>query len=381
MSSNPIKVIHVIHWPKSGIVSLVRNIIALMPNDEVESHIIFLNHDKETLSEFEKACKTTHGLDFSSSFLRGLFHYFQTIRDISPDIIHAHSFQPYVWGTLFHARKAEIVSTIHNDYPYFKENKIKSIFKKTIQKKLIELNKTNVVAVSNKIYNLLSEIGIPSSSLYLIENGVPLPKHKLTDKQLDKIKQEIGKDEKNILILSLGRLDKQKGFNILLHAFQEISKRYKNIKLAILGDGPEKVNLLELTDKLGINQKVNFIGFKSNPEHYLAIADIYICSSVYEGFSLAVAEAMTFELPTVATEVGAIPDMIEHGVSGLLIEPNNSKAISDAVDVLLSGRYDFKTMGEKARKTIIERYDIGNTANSYLKLYNGILSNARNGFM
>lgn len=375
MTKRPIKVLHVIHWPVSGIVSLFKSIISLMPQDEVESHVIFFNNESDTISEFSKICSSTHCLNLSTSYVRGIFQYYQLLKQISPDILHTHSFQPMIWGSLFCFGKNKHISTIHNDYPYFRERNIRAFLKRSLQNFFLKAFGIKVVSVSRRVLSILSEMGIPSRNLYMIENGIPLTGCPAV-LSIEEVRREL-MAEREVLLVTLGRLDiTQKGYDILLMAFQEVCKIYKDIILVFVGDGPDKAKLIDMADKLGVIGQVRFAGFKKNPLPYLKAADIYVSSSIFEGFALAVAEAMLQERPIIATRVGAVPEMIVDGISGLLVEPGNHDAITRAIEDLLSQRYDLRLMGSNARESIIHKYDIHKTVNSYLNLYKTCVRNS-----
>lgn len=369
----PIKVLHVIQWPKGGIVSLVYNIILLLNNYGVESHVVFFNTDNDTIKKISKICQSVHSLRVSEQYLKSIINWFHLLRKLSPNIVHSHSFYSLMLTSLFNWQNNTCVSTVHGDYPYFKENRLGSIIKRTILKYCLGLKRTKVVAVSNSVRLSLIEAYINRKNIVLIENGINVAIMDLFDLNARKIRLELGIKTNDRVIISVGRLSKEKGFDILLKSFQIIERKYGNFFLLILGEGSERDNLMNLSMKLGLTNNVRLLGFKQNPFPYLAASDIYVCSSMYEGFGLSVAEAMLCKLPVVATNVGGIPSMITHGESGLLVEPGNLDAIADALENLILNRFDKEKLGKNARACIKNKYDIRITARSYFKLYKNIV--------
>jgi glycosyltransferase involved in cell wall biosynthesis len=372
----PVKVLHVVHWPVSGIGSLLKTVLPCQSRADIESHIIFFCHDTNTIKEFSALCASAQSLSPDASFLRRLVEYARLIRQISPDILHTHSFQPMLWGALFNRGRACHVVTIHSNYPYFHEKSLKAFIKRQIQVVFCRLFLTRVIGVSNMVVSTLAQLGIPQWKLRLVENGIPLADHAISPDATKKAREEIAAGPEDFVIVTIGRIDKLKGHPYLIEAFHMASQRHKHLLLILVGEGEDRPKLEGLARKLGIAHQVRFLGYKKNPDFYLDMADLYICSSITEGFSLAVTEAMYHKLAVIATRVGSNPDLIEHGISGLLVDPHSSQAIATALDDVIENRYDRASLGEHARTTIATKYDIKRTADAYLRLYQELIKSS-----
>lgn len=368
LPKKPIRVVHVVHWPVSGIVSLLKNLIPRLPNDRIESHMIFFNEDAGALRDFAQICASAHSLNLSHSYIGGLFSYRRLLKKLAPDIVHFHSFQPLLWGSLF-SRDGKQACTVHSNYPYFQQTTIKAMIKRTIQTLIFRTSRMAVVAVSRRVCAGLARFNIPPERLHIIDNGIPLADAHPGKEALAQAAKEIDRGEKDIVFVTLGRMDQLKGYPHLLQAFHHLLKTRKNLLLLFIGDGPEKKQLAELASALRMEDHVRFLGFKNNPRPYLSLSDIYVCSSVVEGWSLAVAEAMFSGLPIVATRVGANPDIIEHGISGLLVEPGDAVKLAAAMEEMIVRRNDWPEIGRSAKTTMIKNYDIQKTADAYAALY------------
>jgi glycosyltransferase involved in cell wall biosynthesis len=135
-----------------------------------------------------------------------------------------------------------------------------------------------------------------------------------------------------IIILACGRLTKQKGFAFLLEAFAETRKSIPLAHLCILGEGKERERLEARADELGIREFVRFLGFQSNPFKYMAVANVFVLSSVWEGFGNVIVEAMACGAPVVATDCPYGPsEIIENERSGLLVPPADPSALANAI--------------------------------------------------
>ena len=158
-------------------------------------------------------------------------------------------------------------------------------------------------------------------------------------------------------ILYLGFIDKQKGIYDLLLAMKKVFSQYPDIKLLAGGTGEvEKVKVL--VDELGLNNNVKFLGWIEGDEKggYLSQAQLFILVSYYEGLPMSLLEAMSYELPVITTPVGGIPEVVDDGLEGFIVQPGDVEAIAEALTKLLSSTELRKRMGKAGRKRIESGY-------------------------
>ena len=215
-----------------------------------------------------------------------------------------------------------------------------------------------IIAISSGIKkNLIEEFNVPKEKIKVIHNGIDLESIKiLADAHFNAPFKSY--------IVSVGRLEKQKNYSLLLNAFAKISKKY-NVGLVILGEGKERKNLEELIDNLGLDGKVFMPGVVDNPYSWLAHGKIFVLCSQYEGFGNVIIEAMACGIPTVATDCPSGPgEIIKHGVTGLLVENNNAKKLEEAISKLLDNTSLAKEISERALKEV-EKWDIKKVTKKY----------------
>lgn len=137
-------------------------------------------------------------------------------------------------------------------------------------------------------------------------------------------------------LVSVGRLTRQKGFDLLLEAFSRIAEHHMDWQLDIWGEGSEREALDVQILRLGLQERVRLRGLSATPGGWIAEANAFVLSSRYEGFPNALGEALAAGLPAVATNCDFGPaDLIESGVNGLLVEPQNIESLADGIDRLL----------------------------------------------
>ncbi|HOD72224.1 MAG TPA: glycosyltransferase family 4 protein [Deltaproteobacteria bacterium] len=161
--------------------------------------------------------------------------------------------------------------------------------------------------------------------------------------------QGIMPEEREPVILAVGRLDKQKGHDLLIRAFARADAKQKGWRLVILGEGPERSNLWRLTEDLGIHDAVSMPGVVKEPAEWMYKADLFVLPSRYEGFPNALLEAMACGCAVIAADCPSGPaEIIRHGVNGLLVPRENITALSTAMDRLMQDEELRVNLGKQA---------------------------------
>jgi glycosyltransferase involved in cell wall biosynthesis len=166
-----------------------------------------------------------------------------------------------------------------------------------------------------------------------------------------------------------GRLVKEKGLEYLILAWKEVMECFPSAELLIVGDGPLREPLQQQCRELGIQSNVRFLGMRSNVQAYLQQADLYVSSSISEGLSNSILEAMACGLPVVGTKISGTSDLINHGVNGLLVEPAKVEDLSKTILHVLRNPDLAERLGVAAAQTIREKYSINRIADAMIELY------------
>jgi glycosyltransferase involved in cell wall biosynthesis len=250
-------------------------------------------------------------------------------------------------------------------------------FLRIFEEKMLDRSK-KIIAVSHFTKKELTEYyQIPASKIRVIHNGVDIKKFQpAQDKR--KIKSELGFNPDDLLILSVGRLYARKGLFTLIDGMPPIMKRFKNAKFVVSGKGQsdEMHKLIAHAEKVGVKDNLIFTGYypdKKLPKLYQA-ADVFAFSTFYEHHPFAVLEALASGLPVVTTWVGGIPETIESGKNGFLVEPFNVRQFSDRILFLLEHPAEAAEMGQRARKTIVDQYDWRIVVKDAMEVYDEVLS-------
>lgn len=235
-----------------------------------------------------------------------------------------------------------------------------------------------IIAVSHFTkWELTNYYKIPPSKIQVIHNGVDINKFKpVTDKR--RVKAELGLNPDDLAIVSVGRLYARKGLFTLIESIPAVTKRFPKAKFIISGKGQsdEMHKLIVHAEKLGVHENIVFTGYYPDaklPKLYQA-ADVFAFSTFYEHHPFAVLEALSTGLPVVTTTVGGIPETIDSGKNGLLVEPFRPKQFSNSILYLLEHPAEAKEIGAKARITIEQKLDWRIVVKDAMKVYGETLS-------
>jgi len=201
-------------------------------------------------------------------------------------------------------------------------------------------------------------IGLPHGSVETIHNGVP-----------DIALHPVDRLRPGPIVGSVARLHEQKGLDVLIRALASLP----DVTVVLVGDGPERSKLERLATELGVRDRILIIGWVENPRDYLPSFDVVCAPSRFEGFPLAVIEAMLARRAVVGSSVESIPEAVEHGSTGLLVPPDEPEALAQAISTLLRNRHQREAMGDRARSRALERFTSSSMARSFEALYRRIL--------
>ncbi|ACF45413.1 glycosyl transferase group 1 [Prosthecochloris aestuarii DSM 271] len=196
---------------------------------------------------------------------------------------------------------------------------------------------------------------------FLTENDIRVIYNGIDTRLLDRRATKKKKSCETFTVSAMGRLDSNKGFDFLLKSFARLLKNRTDIdaRLIIIGDGPLKNNYAKLARTLDIAQNVRFCGYLSDPYPELLESDVYVSSSISEGLSIALLEAMYLANAPISTLAGGgVREIIKNGTNGFLVDFGDEQALADILYRLYSDRILRKTIAERAVTTVMERYSM-----------------------
>lgn len=286
-------------------------------------------------------------------------------------ILHSHMFRsslcacPIAWG----CQVPVIIETLHGTEAWRKGWKAQFWVDRLIN----PIISSHVAVCASDAKFLASKKHVAPNKITVIHNGVDLRRFCPSEDIRRTMRERLGCSEQDVVIIAIARFHAGKGHAVLFNALRFVVDRFANVQLICLGEGEEEAESRRICNGLGLARHVRMQGYEPNVEHWLQAADINVLPSFYEGLPLTVLEAMAARVPTVASNVGGIPELVTDGVDGLLVPPGDATSLASALLRLARDKDLRRSMGVAAGSRVSESFDlesqIHKTEQLYLDLY------------
>ncbi len=217
--------------------------------------------------------------------------------------------------------------------------------------------------------------GIDAGKIVIIENGIDVAACRNVDPvAVEAARRELGLEPGRRVVSMVAALRPEKAHEALLSAAKDLIVTYPDLTFLIVGDGSRREYLEKMTSDLRLGDHVKFLGVRGDVAVLLHLTDVLVLPShpVVETLPLSVLEAMAAGVPVVASAVGSIPEVIEDGVNGRLIQPAEPKALAVAVSSLLGDESARQAMASAARRTVEERYSVERMVSKYMEMFESL---------
>ncbi|MGI9628431.1 MAG: glycosyltransferase [Longimicrobiales bacterium] len=230
-----------------------------------------------------------------------------------------------------------------------------------------------VISVSKGLARQIVEIGKPKREVVVVYNGVDADAFSPPADQVA-TRRELGLPEQGIGLCFVGRTVLAKGLHELLDAFGRVVANYPSAWLAVVGDGPDRLEVEQRAEELGLAERVFFPGAKSNADvpAWLQAADVFVLPSHNEGLPNVVLEAMAVGLPVIATDVGGTAEAVDEGATGFLTMPKDTDALTEVALRLVGDSSLRQSMGSAGRQRVLEHFTWDRSAASLETVYRSV---------
>jgi glycosyltransferase involved in cell wall biosynthesis len=309
-------------------------------------------HVANALRDLEEAGVRVVGLKRTSARqVWAWWPFYRLLRKERIDALHCHKFGSNLWGTAI-GRMARVPVIVAHEHTWSFEGKP---WRRIVDREVIARGSSAFIAVSREDRRRMIEIeGIDPDDVTFIPNGIPAP----PPPSGADVRAELGIAPDAPLIGTVSALHPQKALDVLLRATAALVGQFPGLKVLIAGEGDRRFALEDLATELGLEDTVMFLGVRTDVPDVLAALDIAVSSSDFEGSPLSVMEYMEAARPVVATRVGGVPDLIDDGVHGRLVEPQDPEAFAAAVAELLRDPERAREMGRRGQQRRREEFDI-----------------------
>lgn len=286
------------------------------------------------------------------------------------DIIHTHTYMLLhsdVTSMVSKLKKTPLVFTVHvhmlsNSY----KNRLAKLYNPTIGKVVLNCA-SKIIVLNHEASRYFSNLGVEKEKIQVIPNGIDYGKF-VTPLPSTDFREKYNVEGKTVLFVGL--LQQRKGVQYLLKSASRILKEVSDANFLVVGEGEFKRNLIEMSNNLGIKDRVKFTGFLPDKEllEAYALADVFVLPSAFEGLPTVILEAMASGKPVVATNVGGISSVVEDNVTGFLVNYRDTNKLAMTITTILKDESLAKRMGSNGRK-LASHYDWGIISKKVEDLY------------
>ena len=285
------------------------------------------------------------------------------------DVIHVHGLNYHTFAAVLAGRRLgkPVVTKVANSGPASDIKKMREDRQLALARFMLPTALTcdRFVALNRDVISELTEAGVPTSRIVELPNGVETGLVRRTDYSLHDPAR----------VLYVGRLHAQKGLDTLLHAFASLlAQTDQPCTLRLVGEGPARQQLVTLAGRLGIAQRVDFVGRRDDVARQLEHADVFVLPSRAEGLSNALLEAMACGVPPVVSDIAGNREVVRHRRTGLAVAMDDPAALAAALREALEDRELREELGTAARRSAEQTYGLDGVAERYIALYRSLLA-------
>jgi glycosyltransferase involved in cell wall biosynthesis len=290
------------------------------------------------------------------------------VRSTRPAVLHAHDYKTNLLAVLLARRFGiPVMTTMHG---YVSRGGRLDVYYRVDRWARRRMDR--VVAVSEDLLEHAMRVGVPASRCALVENAIDVEQFARRE-TVAAAKQRLGLATERLLVGAVGRLTDEKGFDRLVGAFDRLLTGGCDAELVILGEGPRRRDLESVIARLGRNDRIRLVGHQTGVVDWYQAMDAFALSSLREGTPNVLLEAMALEVPVVATRIAGVPRMIDHGVNGLLVEPDDVEGLHGALRGLASDVSLRQRLAKMGRETIEARYTFSARMQKIRAIYDELL--------
>jgi len=325
----------------------------------------------ELEKEFEKYGVTVHVLNKDKGFdLKVIWKLAKLFIKYKIDVVHSNHLPPlmYVVPATWLSGCKNIIHTEHS-FRSWENNKKYLLIAKVLFRyvqKIVGVCSEISVFISNKLVN-------DTRKIITIENGVDVEAYSANVSLRGILREDVGINNDDFVIGMVGRLDHVKNHELAIDAIDEIKKQIPYIKLLIIGDGPIRSLLEARVNKKNLNKEIKFLGNRRDIISLLKLFDVFLLTSLSEGMSVALLEAMAAGKAVIVSDVGGNIDLVQHGYSGLIFESNNMEKLRNSIEFLYKNKAQISILGGNARNCVLHRFSLTEMVRKYESLYQGCI--------
>lgn len=373
-----IRILHVINsLDIGGNERFLLQVLEYLPRERFHQEVCVPDRGRDATRELEREC---HRLRTGITVIRALgnldarvlLKLERLIMRGRYDVVHTHLIYSQIYGRLAAAAAGAkcVISSEQNVY------RLKALAPfRWMERRLSGLTDRTVACSNGVREHLVRKVGINPLKVVVVPNAVdtkvffPIRKQSPLFAKVKSVRRELGIGAGDVVIGSVGHMSRQKGQKFLVAAIPLVHLRYPRAKFVFVGKGKLRKSLEEQARGLGVEEAVRFAGIRNDVPVVLNCFDVFVLPSLWEGFGTAIIEALACGVPVVATEVGGIPEIIEHGADGLLVPPGRARPLAESIIRLLDNPSLRGDMIYRGLRKAIGRFSVVRMVETMVKIY------------
>jgi sugar transferase (PEP-CTERM/EpsH1 system associated) len=351
-----------------GIEKLILDLVGGLPPDEFEPQVAVFEGGGSLEPALLRSGVSVHDLRKREGVDPGLaIRLRRLLRRERICIVHSHNYSAWLYSAIA-ARSLGRITHVHTEH-----SGVAAARRRYAAERWLSRVTTHVVAVSRHVEDILvQDVGIPRKRVRMIYNGVDTLRFAPDAVARDRVRAAFRLRPEDVLIGIVARLEKVKNHALLLRAFAPLRQEFDSAaRLAIVGDGTERSTLERFAQEHGVSGGVDFLGERHDVPDLLRAFDIFVLTSVSEGMSVTLLEAMSCGLPVVATAVGGNLEIVADTVTGFLVGDGDVEALSRRLRLLVREPEVRARLGTAGRSRVLELFDQRGMLSDYMRLYRG----------
>jgi glycosyltransferase involved in cell wall biosynthesis len=351
----------------------VYDLVRHLPRDEFEV-VVAAPRDGVFFNRFRDLDVTLVELPLSRLGVRHLPLTVRLCRGCRIDIVHTHGKGPGLYGRL--AARALGIPAVHTFHGIHYSNYgwLSQRLYLALERRLAAMTQTVInVSRSQEAEGLALRLFRSEQSAVVI-NGIDIEDMDRAIRESPVRRESLGLGADDFVLGCVSRWDPVKRFEILLQGVRRLAGRIPRLALLLVGGGGEEARIRRLVSETGLQDRVIFTGFLGSPARVYGMLDLYVATSLKEGLPLAPLEAMAASLAVVATDVPGHRDVVVRGQTGLLVPPEDSAALAEAITSLAADPDRRRRMGEAGRARVLAHFAIQSTAAKTADVYRSAIA-------
>jgi glycosyltransferase involved in cell wall biosynthesis len=376
--TGPLHIVHgILSLDVGGLERIVLDLIRAARRQDHRVSVVCVERRGQLAEEAEAVGITMMSLDKPAGRLPEYFgRGAKALASLEPDVIHTHQIgAAWYLGQAAQRLGIPVIHTEHGNH--FRHAGLRAAIKTRLLMKSAARYIDRFCCVSDEIAAAVTRWGtVPRRKVEVVANGISMGVRSDLPSAAA-VRHSLGIPLSVPVIGTVGRLAEVKRQDILIRAVKLVMKQRPDVRLLIVGDGPERPRLEVLARELGIAGKVHFTGYQSCPEQLFQVMNVFSLTSQSEGFPISLLEAWRAELPVACTSVGGIPKIVEHEADGLLFSEGEVEAAALSFERLL-GDADMRCrLGKAGQRKVMKLYSIERMASDYAHRYAALLGDAK----